>query len=255
MTTCSDRVVSLPRHRRLSPRLAALLRCLEPGLRVADIACDHAHFAIAAAVDAGAVAVLASDIAGGPVAAARANVAAVEDALAFAATLAVDVVQADGFSALADFAADVAVVAGIGGELIGDLLRRDDAVLGPLRRLLLSPQGDAVPLRDALAATGWRVQREWLVAERGRIYVQIDARRGGAAAQTPSAPALTAHERFVGRLDRDADAALFGRWCAAELRRLHAEIAALTTAGDEPERLAETMARSSAVQNAAPQRS
>ena len=82
----------------------------------------------------------------------------------------------DGACAL-DRPVGAAIIAGMGGETMADIIANAD---GHLRgaRLLLEPNVAAPQLRGALRDCGWRITRETLVRDGRRIYPIIEAVEG-----------------------------------------------------------------------------
>ena len=84
---------------------------------------------------------------------------------------------------------DAAVIAGMGGETISEILENSDGRLAGAR-LILQPNVAAPQLRRSLNACGWMVVNEALVRDGRRIYVIIEA--------LPGEQTLTAIEYEVG---------------------------------------------------------
>lgn len=75
---------------------------------------------------------------------------------------------------------DAAVIAGMGGETISEILENSDGRLEGAR-LILQPNVAAVQLRRCLNRLGWRIVNEALVRDGRRIYVIIEAKPGAQA--------------------------------------------------------------------------
>lgn len=198
-----------------SARLQALLDAVPPCRCLADIACDHATLAEAAVACGRSERAIAIDIASGPLMAAAARIRPANLA-------ALELRLGDGF-ALQAHEADCGVVAGIGGTLLATLLLRDRPRNLGLQRLVLSPHGDEDEVREALAATGWRLDRETLLREHKRFYVVMEA----SWAEAGASGWLSREQAIVGRLGQDADATLLREFAEAKRRKLRREIAGL----------------------------
>lgn len=72
---------------------------------------------------------------------------------------------------------DAAVIAGMGGETISEILENSDGRLDGAR-LILQPNVAAPQLRRCLNARGWKIVNEALVRDGRRIYVIIEAHPG-----------------------------------------------------------------------------
>ena len=203
------------RARLRSARLSALLEAVPPCRCLADIACDHATLAEAALAIGRCTHAIAIDVAPGPLQAAASRLPATSLA-------ALELRLGDGF-ALAPGEADCAVVAGIGGTLRATLLQRDRPRELGVQRLVLSPHGDEDEVRVALAATGWRLERETLLREHKRLYVVMEACWADAGASRW----LSTQQAVVGRLAQDADVRLLREFAEARRRKLRREVAGL----------------------------
>ena len=136
---------------KLSARLEKLKRLMVPGGVLADVGCDHAWLSIAAARDGSFSRVLAADLRKAPLQAAARHI---EEA---GLTGTVIPLLSDGLSAVKG-PVDVLVIAGMGGQLMTDILRgkRQDGsdteedrlrvrgLIRNARQLLLSPQSETV---------------------------------------------------------------------------------------------------------------
>lgn len=166
------------------------------GLPMADIGTDHAYLP-AHLIQTGAVPhAIAGDILPGPLEAARATVRA--------ASLdeQIQLRLGSGLRVLAPGEVATAAICGMGGPLIAEIL-----AAGPLegiRRLVLQPMGGEERLRAWLAANGWRLVAEQLIADAGRIYVILAAE--------PGVMTLTEGEELVGPYLRQAGGPLLIRY-------------------------------------------
>ena len=156
----------------LKPRLAAVASFVGRGT-VADIGTDHAQLPIYL-VQHGHGRALASDINEGPCQRARANI--YESGLAGC----IKVVCCPGLDAVADFAPDNIVIAGMGGEMIASILEASDYPASSRCRLVLQPQSMQDVLRKYLCRNGFLIDRETVVYDGGKYYQIISARYDGA---------------------------------------------------------------------------
>ena len=100
---------------KLTPRLALAARLSAGGKRILDIGCDHAYLSIAL-VQGGAEHAYASDLRPGPLAAARANIAAL------GLESRITPVLSPGLEAFGPEDGDTVVLCGMGGELMVQIL-------------------------------------------------------------------------------------------------------------------------------------
>lgn len=159
----------------LGPRLALIASFVPPGARVADIGTDHALLPIHLLRKGLSPRVIAVEKAAGPLraaqrAVARAGLGSICDLRA-----------GDGLKPLKPGEADVAVMAGMGGQTITAVLdAAPTGVLETINRLILQPMNRASALRRWLYEHGWQLVDEELVEESGRLYEILVAERGAA---------------------------------------------------------------------------
>ncbi len=168
---------------RLSPRLEMVLSLAPQASVYCDVGTDHGYIAAALAMKGGRV--LALDINAAPLEQAAGNIAR------FGLDGRVETRLSDGFSALGPGEADCAVIAGMGGELIADILDRGTK---EIRYFVLQPQSKFYELRDYLNKNGFLILKEDLCREDERYYVAMLARR--AAGVRP----LSEAEKHIGPL-------------------------------------------------------
>jgi tRNA (adenine22-N1)-methyltransferase len=117
--------------------------------------------------------VIAGELNEGPFLAARRNVA--QHGLSGR----IDVRRGDGLAVLAGESVDVVTIAGMGGNLMCTILSAGTAAghLSGVKRLVLQPNVGEYAVRRWLAAHGWRLCAEQIMAEDGRIYEILTADR------------------------------------------------------------------------------
>lgn len=156
----------------LGARLEAVAAFVPTHSIVADIGTDHAYLPIELIKRGAAVRALALDIHAGPYEAARRAVmrAGLPDHI--------EVRQCDGMTGLVPGECDTAVIAGMGGMTMVDILSKHPETTARLRTLVLQPMNAAANLRIWLSEHGWRIADEVLAKEEGRLYEVICAQQG-----------------------------------------------------------------------------
>lgn len=149
---------------KLPPRLATIAAMVRPNAVLADVGTDHAYLPIFLLSQKHVSRCVCTDIHLGPCQSAKANLAAA--GLSEAAT----VLHTDGLCGVAPYAPTDIVIAGMGGELIADILSRADFVQNQELRFYLQPMTRAEKLREYLWQNGFSILQEVLVAEQERIY-------------------------------------------------------------------------------------
>jgi tRNA (adenine22-N1)-methyltransferase len=139
------------------------------GKNVADIGCDHAFVSIYLKLNNIAQNVIAMDVRKGPLDIARANIAS------YGLADYIDVRLSDGFAALKPGEADTAVIAGMGGILMADILKRGRMHTDNGIKLVLQPQSEPDKLRQYLYDIGYDIEDESFLQEDGKYYTVMRA--------------------------------------------------------------------------------
>lgn len=153
---------------RLSNRMKAIVNMVDEET-VADIGCDHAFVSIALIQSGKASRVIAMDVKQGPVHIARENISAyrMEDKI--------QIRLSDGFAALEEREAVCAVIAGMGGQLMADILRAGNSHMKNGIHLVLQPQSEMHVVRAYLHSVGYEIIREDMLREDGKYYTVMKA--------------------------------------------------------------------------------
>ena len=151
---------------RLTPRLRTVAAMVPQGARVADIGSDHAYVPVELIRSGRAVKVIASDVHAGPVENAKSVVTAanLEDVI--------EVRLGSGFDVYEMGEVDTAVLAGMGGFLIRDLILEALPLVKSLKCLVLQPMVAIRELRVWLLQNGFEILQEQ-VAQEGQKFYEI----------------------------------------------------------------------------------
>ena len=169
---------------KLTRRLNAAFDLVREGRIVADIGTDHAYLPIALVSSGKCKKAFASDIGKGPLERASQNIseAGLEGVI--------ETVLTDGV-AYFDGIADEIVIAGMGGELIYRIISDAPFLKSENVHIVLQPMTKVAFLRQALAEDGFRIDRESLVKEDGKIYTVLSVAYDGIKRELSSLDALT----------------------------------------------------------------
>ena len=161
--------------RKAGPALSGRLRCITDCVRavaaryafpprMADIGCDHGLVPAELILTGDVESAIASDKKRGPLEAAR------ENAERFGIPDRMQFICADGFSGIGRDAAEICVIAGMGGELIRDILMGADLLSAGVQFLVLSPHTKAAELRRYLRENAFTLLSETMAEEEGKFY-------------------------------------------------------------------------------------
>lgn len=156
---------------KLTNRLNAVVGLIT-GKTVADVGCDHGKVPIKLILDNKCIKVIASDVNKGPVDACRKNVAK------FGLSDKIDVRCGSGISVLATGEVDTVVIAGMGGELIADIIDSEKEIADSVNEFILQPMTSEEELRNYLQNNGYSIYNETLAAEGEKIYVIMRVSKG-----------------------------------------------------------------------------
>lgn len=207
------------REKELSRRLRAAFELVREGRTLVDIGTDHAYLPIALVRSGKTPFAYASDIGKGPLARAEENIkgAGLEGKI--------KTVLTDGAEHF-DSLADELVIAGMGGELIFDIISRADFLKDRDIHLVLQPMTKIPTLRHSLYENGFFIEREALVYEDDRVYTIMSVFYDG------KKRALTELEAIVGD-EKNTDKALLLKVLDGALYDLENKIKGKRDAADE----------------------
>lgn len=155
-----------------TPRLDALKAALTGCRMVADIGCDHAYLPILLAQEDAAAHFIAADVREGPLLRAKENISR------FGLADRIETRLGSGLIPVLPGECEAAVIAGMGGSVICNILQEGETVAKSLKRLVLQPMSAAPELRRFLYENGYIITDEILAQEDRRIYTIILAKKG-----------------------------------------------------------------------------
>ncbi|MBQ7288740.1 MAG: SAM-dependent methyltransferase [Clostridia bacterium] len=192
----------------LSKRLLALCDLVEPGTKVADIGCDHGLLSIHLMQTGKAAGVVACDINEGPLQVAERNIKRF-------GCKGIELRLGDGLSRIEPGEVQTVIIAGMGGELIAQIIEAAPFLQSREYTLLLQPMSRAYELRRYLAQHGFSIVRELAVRDK-RLYTVLQVGYTGKPCVPDSAfcafGALQPEEpdaaAYIARIKRNAAACL-----------------------------------------------
>ncbi len=155
----------------LSPRLLKIAQMVE-FKTAADIGTDHAKLPVYLVEKGVCNHVIASDVANGPVLACKKTVteSGFEEFI--------NVRKGDGLSSLSAGEADTVIIAGMGGDLISEILGKGIDIAVGTKEIILQPMTHVPQLRRFLHDNNFAIADEILVCEKEKIYVIIKVTNG-----------------------------------------------------------------------------
>ena len=157
----------------LDNRLLACADFVREGSIVADIGSDHAYLPIYLVKNGISPFAVASDINDGPVKRAKTNIAL------FGLSDKICAICADGLDKAVDCKPDDIVIAGMGGELICNIISASEYVKNKNVRLILQPMTMPEVLRKFLADNAFEIIDEKIVVAAGKCYTVMCAEYSG----------------------------------------------------------------------------
>ena len=165
----------------LTPRLMMIADLVPTCDTVCDIGTDHGYIAIYLAKKGIAKKVIAADIKQGPLNQAEKNIAI------FDASDTVETRLSDGFENIGANEADCAIIAGMGGETIAEILKSEKGC----KHFVLQMQTAHRDLREFLSENGFVIEKEAIAKEGRKMYTALLCTKG-------SSYTLTETEKEIG---------------------------------------------------------
>lgn len=149
---------------KLSPRLKKIAELVPKCETFLDIGTDHAYLPVYLINSGICKRAIASDLREGPLMRAK------ETAQLFGAEEKTDLRLGSGFETSERGEADAAVIAGMGGILIAELLKNSEMTAKSVKTLILQPMTAVFELRIFLYENGYTIEKEVLVSEEEKLY-------------------------------------------------------------------------------------
>ncbi|NLL23756.1 MAG: SAM-dependent methyltransferase [Tissierellia bacterium] len=201
----------------MQTRLEVIASLVDAGSRLIDIGSDHAMLPLLLLERRIVERIGVSDIAEGPLNNAKRTLAGKN----------ADFYLADGLPSTGEF--DSAVIAGMGGHTIIDILRKDRVRFQQMRYLILQPMQHLMQLREYLLENGYRLIKERLTHE-DHFYVILKV----------SAGEDTPYDLLLGR-DFSEDASLYREYLHHHKRRICSFYSGLS--GEKKEKMRDLLTR------------
>ena len=172
----------------LSRRLKVISGLIKTGGSVCDVGTDHGYLPAFLYLSGNFTSVTATDLREKPLLNAKKNLKELN-------AESVRLVLCDGLSKVKREEADNVVIAGMGGEIISDIISKTDFLKDKTVNLILQPTTSAKDLRIFLGLSGFEVKKETAVSENGKLYSVMQVRFSGNKRK------LSDYELYIGKLD------------------------------------------------------
>ena len=173
----------------LSDRLESIIGLVPEGLVCADIGCDHGFISIELVSRGICPSVIGMDLREGPLERARDNVraAGLQDRI--------DLRLSDGFEGIRPGEVRTAVIAGMGGMLIRDIIEKGMPVIKQMEAFVVQPQSNIPEFRNYLRRNGFEIIRNNVVLDAGKYYFPMKIRYTGVCDET-AGDTITPEDRY-----------------------------------------------------------
>ena len=157
---------------KLSPRLLGIANMIKKDSLIADIGTDHGYLPVYLLEEGIIKGAIAADINKGPLDNAKTYIEKKGyDSL-------IKTRLGDGIKVLKPGEVDTVIIAGMGGVLIGEILKADKKITNIIKHFILQPITTSEDLRRYLISNDYKIIDENLVREGDRIYEIIHAVHG-----------------------------------------------------------------------------
>lgn len=196
------------RNINLDARLMQCARLVRNGVCVVDVGTDHAYLAIHLVESKKAVKVIATDLREGPLDNASSNIKK------YNCEETIETRLSDGLEEVRSSEVDDIIIAGMGGELIAEIIGSATWLKDRGKHLILQPMTMAEHLRRFLFNEGFRILEEKAVTSANKVYtVMLVAFEGGDIRVSDLYP-------YIGELEKNLDDAAV-QYVKKEIRDLN----------------------------------
>lgn len=206
---------------KLDQRLSAVYDFIRDGRVFADIGTDHAYLPCYAVLSGKSPSAFACDVKDGPLLHAAATVKKykLEDKISFVKTY--------GLMYMDDLDFDDIVIAGMGGELICDIIRLSPYLKNERYNFVLQPMLSKDKLRTFLFENGFNILNDVYCVSQGRFYTVINAAYDGIERK------LTPFQALMGVWDKKNPPRFSKEYALRQVHVLKKRIAGIKSSGQD----------------------
>ncbi|MFI3174856.1 MAG: class I SAM-dependent methyltransferase [Bacillota bacterium] len=154
---------------KVSKRMEAIASLVSENTIFADIGTDHGYLPIYLCLTQKIQTAYACDVAKKPLE------KAIENSKLHGVSTQITPLLGSGFSELRDLPIDSAVIAGMGGMLMVDIIKNDLGIVQALKELIVSPHHDLPVVRKYLHEIGFAITKELMILDDGKYYTIVHA--------------------------------------------------------------------------------
>lgn len=178
-------------HLKLSNRLSLCAEMITDGSKIADIGTDHAYIPIWLALNSKIKSALACDIRIGPLENASKNIAM------YGLENIIKTRLSDGLLNVGEDEADEIIIAGMGGNIISNILSSCTWKSKKDKIFILQPMKYEERLREFLAENGYRIEKEKATVCSGKVYTAMKVTYTGIPQKIEN------YEKYIGKLSEN----------------------------------------------------
>lgn len=174
---------------KLDERLAVCAKLVRSGSKLADIGTDHAYLPVWLAKNGKISSAIAADINPNPLE------RGLENIKKYSAEEIVTTRLSNGLQSVKEYEADDIVIAGMGAEMIIDIISKTEWLRCSDKHLILQPMTRANLLRKYLAENGFSIKSEIACEHSGKVYTVLSVQYSGSQFE------IDRVEEYLGKLD------------------------------------------------------
>ncbi len=140
--------------------------------KLADIAADHCYISLLALESKKVDFVIASDLNKGPLETGKANIKE------YGYESKIETRLGSGLEPINNGEVESVIIAGIGGNLMLNLLKNEEEKLGSFKQLILQPQNEEIEVKKYIHSIGFKIKEESYILEKGMRYIILNCVKG-----------------------------------------------------------------------------
>ncbi len=140
--------------------------------RLGDVAADHCYISLLALESKKVDFVIASDLNEAPLDTGKANIKE------YGYDGKIETRLGSGIETIKSGEVDTIIIAGIGGTLMLNLLKKEESKLSSFKQLILQPQNEELEVKKYVHSIGYKIKDESYILEKGMRYIILNCVKG-----------------------------------------------------------------------------